>query len=384
MTVSTPDPSVDHSFREIAESARRRAIAALEGKQREDGHWCGELEGDSTLQSDYLLMKWILGQEREPLVDGRGPDVLERIAARLRSQQREDGGWGRFPGSGIDLNATVKGYFGLKLHGDAIDAPHLRAARDRIHELGGAERVDTPTNFFLACLGQVSWNAVPAIPPEIVMLPRWFSFHLDKVSAWTRTMILPLSLVVTVRPTRRLEAGQGIDELFLVPADRHRLRMRKEVPSRWRRFFVVVDRGLKMLHRLGGSPWRRRSINRAFDWIEHRAGQDGEAATDGVGAIFPPMIYWQIVLMATGHDRDHPLTRRAERELDELMLEDEPDAEGRPGPIRLQPCFSPVWDTGIALHALTDCGLDHTDPTCAAAADWLRARECRFKGDWVR
>ena len=384
MTVSTTDSSVENSFEEIAEAARRRAIDALAGKQYEDGHWCAELEGDSILQSEYVLMKWILGQERAPLADGRGPEVLERVVAKLRSQQREDGGWGQFPGSGIDLSATVKGYFVLKLHGESIDAPNMMAARDHIHRLGGAERVNTWTNFFLACLGQVSWNAVPAIPPEIVKLPRWFYFNLDKVSAWTRTMILPLSLVVTLRPRRQLDADRSIDELFCDPGERNRLTLRDEVPAGWRRFFAGIDRGLKFAHRLGGSPWRRRAIDQAFDWIRNRAGQDGEAATDGVGAIFPPMVYWQVVLMATGHDRDHPLVRRAEREVDELMLEDEPDAEGRPGPIRVQPCFSPVWDTGIALYALTDCGLDHTDPTCAAAADWLRARECRFKGDWVR
>ncbi|MEE2972868.1 MAG: squalene--hopene cyclase, partial [Planctomycetota bacterium] len=361
-----------------------RAVDGLVGRQHEDGHWCAELEGDSILQSEYLLMKWILGQEAAPLADGRGPEVLDRIADKLRSQQRGDGGWGQFPGSGIDLSATVKGYFVLKLYGDPPDAPHMAAARARIHERGGAERVNTWTNFFLACLGQVSWNAVPAIPPEVVMLPRWFYFHLDKVSAWTRTMILPLALVVTLRPTRSLAATQSIDELYLDQVERHRLTMREEVPGGWRRFFTAVDRSLKFLHRFGGTPWRRRAIDRSFDWVANRAGQDGEAATDGVGAIFPPMVYWQVVLMATGHDREHPLVRRAEREVDEFMLEDDPDAEGNPGMIRLQPCFSPVWDTGIALYALTDCGLDHEDPICRAAADWLRSKQCRFRGDWVR
>ena len=384
MTVSATESWLDTPLEQIADTAMRQAITALRGKQRQDGHWCAELEGDSILQSEYLLMKWILGQEQAPLVDGRSPELLGRIVEKLRSQQREDGGWGQFPGSGIDLSATVKGYFVLKLHGDSPDAPHMQAARNRVHELGGAERVNTWTNFFLACLGQVSWNAVPAIPPEVVMLPRWCYFHLDKVSAWTRTMILPLALVVTLRPTRELDPSQSIDELYLDPRDRHRLTMRDEIPRRWRRFFGIVDHGLKFAHKIGGSPWRRRAIDTSFDWIENRAGQEGEAATDGVGAIFPPMVYWQIVLMATGHDRTHPLVRRAEIEVDEFMIEDPPHADGTPGMVRLQPCFSPVWDTGIALYALNDCGLDVEDPTCAAAADWLRSKECRFKGDWMR
>ena len=139
MTVSATESVLDTPLEEIADTAMRQAIAALRGKQRQDGHWCAELEGDSILQSEYLLMKWILGQEEAPLVDGRSPELLGRIVEKLRSQQREDGGWGQFPGSGIDLSATVKGYFVLKLHGDSPDAPHMLASRARIHELGGAE-----------------------------------------------------------------------------------------------------------------------------------------------------------------------------------------------------------------------------------------------------
>ncbi len=381
--IDNPEPETTSDLDATAIESMVSAVDGLVGRQHEDGHWCAELEGDSILQSEYLLMKWILSQEAEPLADGRPASTLERIVEKLRSQQRADGGWGQFPGSGIDLSATVKGYFILKLHGDDPDAPHMVAAKARIHELGGAERVNTWTNFFLACLGQVSWNSVPAIPPEIVMLPRWFYFHLDKVSAWTRTMILPLALVTTLRPTRRLDPSQGIDELFLHQGDRHRLVMREEVPKGWRLFFAGIDRGLKLLHRIGGTPWRRRAIDRSFDWVRNRAGQDGDAATDGVGAIFPPMVYWQVVLMASGHDRDHPLVRRAEREVDAFMLEDE-NPDGSPGPIRLQPCFSPVWDTGIALYALTDCGLDHAFAPCEQAAEWLRDKQCLFRGDWVR
>ncbi|MBC02509.1 MAG: squalene--hopene cyclase [Phycisphaerae bacterium] len=384
MTVSASEFLLDARFEEIAHTALQKAITALRDKQRRDGHWCAELEGDSTLQSEYLLMKWILGQEKAPLVDGRGPDVLDRITDRLRSQQREDGGWGRFPGSDVDPSATVKGYFALKLHGDSPEAPHMVAARNRIHELDGVERVNTRTNVLLACLGQVSWNAVPSIPPELVLLPRWFHLHLDRLSASARMMILPLSLVATLRPTRRLDASQSIDELHLDRGPLHRPAMRKAVPRGWRRFFVVLDRVLKVAHDLGGSPWRRRAIDASFAWIENRAGQDGEASTDGVGAIFPPMVFWQIVLMATGHDRTHPLVRRAEIEIDELMIEDPPYADGTPGMVRLQPCFSPVRDTGIALQALNDCGLDVEDASCAAAAGWLRSKECRFRGDRVR
>jgi squalene-hopene/tetraprenyl-beta-curcumene cyclase len=359
------------------------ALAALKSLQREDGHWCAELEGDSILQSEYLLMKWILGQETAPMADGRdGPETLARIVRCLRAQQRPDGGWGQYPGSGIDLSATVKGYFCLKLHGDSPDAPHMRRAREVIRSMGGAERCNSFTNFYLAALGQISWNAVPAIPPEIVWLPRWFYFHIDRMSAWSRTMVLPLAIVATLRPTRRLVGAQGIDELFVSERDRHRLKMRAEVPAFWRCFFKTVDAGLKAVGAVLGTGPRMPAIRRAYAWILERASQDAPAPTEGLGAIFPPMVYIQVVFHALGVRRDDPLVRRAELDLDAFMIE-ERDGAGQPS-IHLQPCFSPVWDTGIASYALTDCGLDAVrDPSLARATEWLRSKEVRWTGDWI-
>jgi squalene-hopene/tetraprenyl-beta-curcumene cyclase len=350
------------------------ALGALLSLQREDGHWCGELEGDSILQSEYLLMKWMLGQEAQPLVDGRPPQTLLRIVAHLRSQQRADGGWGQYPGGATDLSATVKAYFCLKLFGDSPEAPHMKKARALVRHLGGAERCNSFTNFYLAALGQVSWNAVPAIPPEIVFLPKWSPFHLDKVSAWSRTMILPLAIVATKRPTRELPATLGIGELFVDHDARHVLKPRAGADDAWTRFFLRVDRALKRLHGLGGTPLRQAALRSAFDWIAARAGKGG------VGAIFPPMVYWQVVLHALGFERSHPLVERAERELDALFLAGGP---GEQAPIRIQPCFSPVWDTGIALYSITDCGFDAGDAGVARAAQWLVARECRAAGDWI-
>lgn len=370
-----PEPA--EALRPAARAALDRAIGALRGLQNEDGHWRGELEGDSILQSEYLLMKWILGQEQAPMADGRdGAVVLGRITSHLRRQQRPDGGWGQYPGSGVDLSATVKGYFALKLAGDDPEAPHMRRAREVVHRMGGAERANTFTRFYLACLGQVPWSAVPAIPPEIVDLPRWSYFHLTKLSAWTRTMILPLSLVVTLRPERRLAPEQGIDELYRDARARATLGATVAAPKSWELVFRGADALLKAVHPLGGTPLRRRAIRRAEAWILERAGQDAPAPTEGLGAIFPPMVYLQIAFKALGYERDHPVIRRAERELDAFFIE-EPEA------IRIQPCFSPVWDTGIATYALADAGLDAADPDVAAATAWLRDREVRFVGDWV-
>ena len=374
MSALSADPNVQSLDRiRAAVQAAQRALGSL---QKKDGHWCAELEGDSILQSEYLLMKWILRQEREPLVDGRPGTTLRKIVEQLRSQQRPDGGWGQFPGSGIDISATVKGYFCLKLAGDSPDAPHMRRAREVILRMGGAERCNSFTNFYLACLGQISWNAVPSIPPEMVWMPKWFYFHLNKMSAWSRTMLLPLAIVTVLRPTRQLDAQQGIDELFVNQQARHRLKMRADVPAFWRAFFGGLDWIMKRVHDVFGTRWRRRAIEQAFQWSATRMGQEMPAPTSGLGAIFPPMVYIQVVMQALGMSRGEPMVKRAERELDEFMIE-----EGNR--IRLQPCFSPVWDTGIALYALADCGLDATNPMAEAAGDWLRSKEVRHRGDWA-
>ncbi len=374
MSLLVPPPPTEAIER--IRAAKQAALRALQSLQRPDGHWCGELEGDSILQSEYLLMKWVLRQEREPLVDGRPSTTLDKIVEQLRTQQRPDGGWGQYGGSAVDLSATVKGYFCLKLAGDSPDAPHMVHARDVIRSMGGAERCNSFSNFYLACLGQISWNAVPAIPPELIWLPRWSYFHMHKMSAWSRTMLLPLAIVTVLRPTRHLDASQGIDELFVDRSTRDRLKMRSDVPQRWRAFFGAIDWLLKRLHDVAGTRWRTRAVQQAFAWCTERVGQEIPAPTCGLGAIFPPMVYMQVVMRAMGLSRGDAMVQRAERELDAFMIE-----EGNR--IRLQPCFSPVWDTGIALYALADCGLDAADPMASAAGAWLRTKEVHHRGDWA-
>ncbi len=384
MTTALHEPRTIPASSEFAEivHAHHAAVEALISLQRIDGHWCAELEGDSILQSEYLLMKFILGQEHEKMADGRpGWEVMQKIARYLRRQQRDDGGWGQYPGSDIDLSATVKAYFALKLMGDDPRAEHMAKAREISIRLGGAELVNSFSNFYLAALGQVSWNAIPSIPPEIVWLPRWCYFHLDKVSAWTRTMILPLAIVTALRPVRKLPNHLGIDELYVNQRRRHVLKVTHLAgtpkSAGWTRFFLWVDRFLKLAQRAGGTPVRRLAIKACVDWMLKRAGQDAPAPTSGLGAIFPPMVYLQIALHALGWDRHHPVLQRAEHELDEFFLEDEET-------IRIQPCFSPVWDTGIALYGLADSGWTNRRPEVQRAAKWLREKECSFRGDWAR
>lgn len=404
-----------------ASEALDAAVAALLGKLRRDGerwgaaaaaeeqdrggmHWCAELEGDSILSSEYLLMKLILGQEND--VEGAGAGehrigrrTLERIARHLRLTQRADGTWGQYPGSGPDISACVKAYLALKCFGDRADAPHMRRARERILALGGAERCNTFSTFYLACLGQVSWDACPAIPPEIVLLPRWFPFHMDKVAAWTRTMILPLAICSALRPVRELPAEWGIDELFVNRKYKARLskEWERDEPVCWRNFFLACDRFLKVVQRFNLSPLRAVSLRRAEEWILDRVRPE---TTEGLGAIFPPMVYLQVAFKALGYARDHPVMARAERDLDDFCIEGLTNGNGAAGStakidgqeapgfkqdhVRLQPCFSPVWDTGIALYSLTEAGLTVQDSRIARVCDWLISRQVRMNGDWER
>ncbi len=342
----------------------RNAVANLQGQQASEGHWCGELEGDSILQSEYILLKFIIEQED----DAR----LPKIANYLRKQQRAgDGAWVQYPGAKPDVNATVKAYFALKLMGDQIDVPHMAKARDLILSLGGAEQCNTYTKFYLAALGQMHYDAVPTIPPEMVLLPKWFYFHLDKVSAWSRTMIMPLSVISSYRPIRQLPEPMGIMELYAGHDYPHRpfVEFDKRVVS-WKNLFLAVDKLLKVLDSTRLTPLRRPALRRIEHWILKHTRH-----SDGLGAIFPPMVYIIIALRCLGYDKRDKHLMRAERQLDELMIE-----EG--DTIRLQPCFSPIWDTGLAAYALTEAGYDAGDANLKKAVDWLVAKECQTEGDW--
>lgn len=356
--------SIHDDLTTTASDALNRAVEHLRLLQAPEGHWCGELEGDSILQSEYILLKFIVEREDDPR--------LPKIANYLRMQQRAtDGAWVQYPGAKPDLSATVKAYFALKLMGEDIHLPHMRKARDLVLSLGGAERCNTYTKFYLAALGQMHYDAVPAIPPEMVLLPKWFYFHLDKVSAWSRTMIMPLSIISSYKPVRQLPEPKGIMELYTNHDYLHRpfVEFDKKLLS-WGNLFLAVNRLLKVMEKTKLTPLRRPAIKRIEHWILRHTRN-----SDGLGAIFPPMVYIVIALRCLGYERSGKHVMRAERELDRLMIEDRDT-------IRFQPCFSPIWDTGIATYALTEAGFDVSDPSIRRAVDWLVSKECRIAGDW--
>ena len=380
-TISTHPIEVETVPPSQSGQARRALDAALAAAfrlQHADGHWCAELEGDSILITEYLLMKWILGQEKAPEATPEQLALWERLLVHLRRLQCDDGTWGQFPGAPADLSACVKAYFTLKLMGDDTESPHMVRARQAILELGGAERINTFSMFYLACLGQVSWDACPAIPPEIVLLPEWFPFHLNKVAAWTRTMILPLAICSALRPVRQLPPELGIDELFIDPKRKMRLNKdwNTEQKLAWNNLFLVIDGFLKKAQHAGATPLRTKALKQAEQWIVARMGKD---TTDGLGAIFPPMVYAQIALKAMGYDRANPVIQNAEAELDRFIVNEPADDHAR-----IQPCFSPVWDTGTALYAVTEAGLRaDADDRVRRVCDWLLGCEVSMVGDWV-
>ncbi len=364
-----PAEPADSSLSARAQKTLGAAVAELLRQQHPDGYWCGELEGDSILQSEYILLKWIVEQEDDPR--------LPKIANYLRRQQREeDGAWVQYPGAKPDLSATVKAYFALKLMGDDINAPHMRKARELVQKLGGAEKCNTYSKFYLAALGQMHYDSVPVVPPEMVLLPKWFYFHMDKVSAWSRTMIMPLAIISHYRPVRNLPQPRSIMELYCSHDYLHRPFV--EFDQRlltWKNLFLGADKLLKVYHRVGIKPLRRPALQRIEKWILERSHK---RRADGLGAIFPPMVYIIIAFRCLGYADDDSHVKEAWTQLDRLVI-DEDDA------IRLQPCFSPVWDSGIALYALTEAGMKVADePGVRKAVDWLVSKECRNIGDWKK
>jgi squalene-hopene/tetraprenyl-beta-curcumene cyclase len=344
--------------------ALERARHCLLERQKTDGHWVGELQGDTILESEYVLLMAFLGREEE--------EVCRKAGRYILTQQRDDGSWSNYPGGPVDLSVSVKAYFALKLTGHAPDADYMQRAREVIRANGGAAGCNSFTKFYLALLGQFPYDNCPSVPPELVLLPRWFYVNLYAMSSWTRTIVVPLSIFSAVRPVRRLPPEKGIRELFLRPPEtplppaprpRHWLS--------WSSFFLGIDFVYKKADRWGLlRPLRHLALRKAQAWVRQRF-QD----SDGLGAIFPPMIYTVISLRCLGVPDDAPEMQWALRQLEDLMIE-----EG--DTLRLQPCFSPVWDTALALNALAEAGEPGEGPAVRRAVRWLLAREVRQRGDW--
>ncbi len=350
------------------ERAMVRTRSWLLDQQHPDGHWCAELQGDTILESEYILLLAYLGQHHS--------ETAVKAGRYLLSQQRAEGGWTTYPGGPLDISVSVKAYFALKLTGTDPESEPMRRARNAIRAHGGADAVNSFTRFYLALLGQIRYEHCPVVPPEILLLPRWFPINLSRVSAWSRTIIVPLSIMSACRPVAEIDAECGIAELFLEPPERWpALRApghdRRTGWFSWDHFFRTVDRGLKFLHRRRWLPLRKRALAAAEKWMVERF-----ADSDGLGAIFPPIIWSIVALTCRGYAEDSAEVRYCLDHLRGLMLD---DGEA----IRLQPCKSPVWDSAISLRALTAAGVRSEHPATRRAVDWLLDKEVRRAGDWA-
>jgi squalene-hopene/tetraprenyl-beta-curcumene cyclase len=354
--------------RATVEAAIERAHAFLLSAQADNGHWVGELEADSTITSEYLLLCHLLDRvDRE----------REAKAVRyLRARQLPDGGWNLFEGGRADLSASVRAYFALKLARVSPGDPAMLSARRLIHRLGGPVETNVFTKILLALFGEYPWSAVPAMPAEIMLFPRWFYFNLYEVSYWSRTVIVPLVILMDRQPVRRPAPELTLDELWPIPRERARLRFPR-VPKPftaktffWKNFFILVDDALKAWMRLGPRPLRARAVEAARQWLEPRM-----AAPGGLGGIYPAMANSVLALRCLGYPDDHPLIRGQLKEIDALAVET-PDA------IHYQPCVSPVWDTALAINALIESGVATDHPALLRAGEWLIGKQVLVPGDW--
>ena len=344
------------------QEAVERGVGYLLSLQAQEGYWLGELEADSTLESDYIFYLHVLGKA--------DPRRIAKLANYIRRKQLPDGGWNIYPGGPAELNATVKAYFALKLAGDSADAPHLAGARDKVHELGGLEATNSFTRFYLALVGAVGWEMVPAIPPELMLLPNWFYLNIYEMSSWTRCIVIPLAILHAYKPRWPLPVYARIDELFRDPSRKTAAFDWDEKFFTWRNFFLALDRALKLYERLPWKPLRQRALRQARQWLlEHLE------RSDGLGAIYPAMMNAVFALLALGHAADDPLTTREIGQLARFEIEEDDT-------LRVQPCMSPVWDTAIAMVALEEAGLPPDHPALVKAARWLLEKQLLGSGDW--
>jgi squalene-hopene/tetraprenyl-beta-curcumene cyclase len=342
------------------------ATEALLAGQRADGHFIFELEADATVPAEYVLLRHYLGEPADTALEAK-------IAAYLRRTQAPYGGWPLFADGAFDMSATVKAYFALKMIGDPPQAEHMRRARGAIRMRGGAERCNVFTQCLLALYGIVPWRAVPMMPVEIMLLPKWFPFHLDKISYWSRTVIVPLLVLMAKRPCARNPKNVSVGELFLDPPQQ--LGPAPKAPQQnasWFWFFRIVDDVLRALGPYFPKRARQRAIDRAVAWVAERL--NGE---DGLGAIFPAMANSVMMYDALGYPPDHPQRAIARKSIDKLLTADDRE-------VTCQPCVSPIWDTGLACHALIEVGGERAVAQAKRGLDWLVPMQVLdVRGDWI-
>jgi squalene-hopene/tetraprenyl-beta-curcumene cyclase len=360
----TPRLQVGERLVAAAAEGVQQASDYLLNLQHPDGYWWGELTADTTLESDYILLQLFLHPPQEGAWNPPTKSLVDKAVRSILARQLPDGGFNIYPQGPAEVSATVKSYFALKVAGMPVDAPELSRARECILSLGGIQAANSYVKVNLSLFGLYPRESCPSIPPEMILLPGNFIYQM---SSWTRAIVVPLSIIHACQPQRPVPAGFDLAELFL-PGGRMSY-LGGATSLSWRSLFLLFDRVLKFWDRYGSKRLRRKAIREAERWMLERTH-----SSDGLGAIYPPMMYIIMALDLLGYDRHHPNFVEAERQFNALLVD---DGER----FFFQPCFSPVWDTAIAAFALATAGRA-PEEALARTADWLLSKEVRRKGDW--
>lgn len=360
---------------DIEEALRRSQGWLLSRQHQEEGYWVADLEADTTLISEYLMLRRFIDrvdEERE-----------RKIVRYLRATQLEDGGWPIYSGGPSEISTSVKAYFALKLAGISAQEPYLMRARETILAKGGVTSANVFTKITLALFDQYDWRGVPSMPPEIMLLPKRFYFSVYAISYWSRAVLIPLLIIFTQRPVCRISPHEGIAELYTCP--RHEVDYSTEPPFKkdphwvsWRNIFIALDTMLKVYDTIAVRALREKGLRKAAEWmLGHMKG------SGGLGAIYPAMANSVIALHALNYEVDHPLMAKALREIEALEVYD--SADGDPAfadTMHVQPCFPPIWDTSLLCNALIESGLSREHPALQKAAQWMVSRQSSLVGDW--
>jgi squalene-hopene/tetraprenyl-beta-curcumene cyclase len=332
-------------------------------EQHQDGYWWYELESNVTVTSEYLMLLYFLGIRDEK--------KYRKIVHHILKNQRLDGTWSLYWGGQGDLSTTVEAYFALKLAGLPADDPRLRKAKEFILEQGGVEASRVFTKIYLALFGEYDWKAIPSIPPGLIFLPTWFPINIYNFSSWARSTIVPLSMIVDLKPFRPIPDNVKIRDLFKAPH-----KVSSIIPGRlprhsWKRLFILMDKLIKITEGLSIRPWRARALKNIERWILEHQEPSGDW-----GGIQPAMINSILALAALDYQLSDEAVRKGLEALEQFIIEDEEE-------LVLQSCISPIWDTALTALALIYSGMESDNPSIVKACLWLASKQIFQNGDWT-
>jgi squalene-hopene/tetraprenyl-beta-curcumene cyclase len=362
--MSSPSLQIADTLLAASSAALRRATQFLLSRQAGEGYWCGELTADTTLESDFILLELWRHAPENGAWNPPTRALIDKAARSILARQLPDGGFSIYEQGPSEVSASIKAYTALKLAGLGMDDANLTRLRERILALGGLQAANSYVKINLSLFGLFPREHTPSIPPELNL----FGNVIYEMSSWTRAIVTPLSILHSMNPQRPVPAGFTVNEL-MAPGVSLEFAGHNEKFLSWGNFFFVADRFLKLWERHGSRSLRMRAIRRAEQWILERTRH-----ADGLGAIYPSMMYVVMALDSLGYPADHPDVQEANHQFMNLMIDDDRG-------FFFQPCFSPVWDTAIAVHALGEAGCA-TKASLTASADWLLSKEVRRKGDW--